>query len=469
MMRRVLLIGACAVALAGCSTLSNIGSKIPFAGSKNKTIASAGERVSVIAFDDKVSVNDTLKGKDFELPAPAPVQDWPVPGGTPEQSVEHADAAPAFEIGWKRGFGAGSKRARFVTAPPVEAGGKVFVMDGDATVAAVDAETGSIVWKRDMRPAAGKTGRHFLGFGYGGKGDRRGFGGGVAVADGKVYVSSGFRFVAQLDANTGAVGWTANTEAPIHGAPNVADGKVYVISVDNQLLTFDAATGEPGWNYQALVDPARILASSSPAVSGDTVIAGFGSGELIALRAGNGNELWNEALSRANRTNALSEIRDIPGRPVVYRGDVFAVSHSGVMTVTDLRTGQTRWTLPIVGITTPLPAGDVVFVVSKAGEVICASRENGQVYWIRELNDLSGLKGRKLKKARKHPVIWSSPLLADNRLILMSSSGRALALNPKTGATLKDLKLGGPGLIGPIAAHGKVYAVTDEADLVAFR
>jgi EAL domain-containing protein (putative c-di-GMP-specific phosphodiesterase class I) len=112
------------------------------------------------------------------------------------------------------------------------------------------------------------------------------------------------------------------------------------VAIDNTLMTFDAATGAVGWTYQALSESARILAASSPAVSGDTVVASFGSGELVALRAANGNDLWSEALSRASRTNALSEIRDIPGRPVIYKGDVFAVSHSGVFAATDLRTGQ---------------------------------------------------------------------------------------------------------------------------------
>ena len=98
----------------------------------------------------------------------------------------------------------------------------------------------------------------------------------------------------------------------------------------------DGYAGAPSWTYQALSESARILSASSPAVSGDTVVAAFGSGELVALRAANGNDLWNEALSRASRTNALSEIRDIPGRPVIYQGDVFAVSHSGVFSATSV-------------------------------------------------------------------------------------------------------------------------------------
>jgi outer membrane protein assembly factor BamB len=459
-----------AVALSGCSTLTAIGDKIPFVNNKkNASTATAGQRVSVIAFDDKLATAEGLKGADFQLPEPVDRADWPLPGGTPEQSVENVAAAPAFEIAWKRDFGKGAKRGSQVTSPPIAAGGKIFVMDGEATVSAIDAASGDVIWKRDLRPEAGRVGKRLFGIGFGGKGDRTGFGGGVAYADGKLYVASGFRFVAQLDATTGKVGWTSPVQSPLHAAPTVADGRVFAMSIDNELLTFDAATGAAGWSYQALIEPSRILRASSPAISGDTIVAGFGSGELIALRTGNGNELWTEALSRANRNNALSEIRDIPGRPVIYRGDVFAMSHSGILSATDLRTGQARWTLPIIGITSPLPAGDVVFIVSKAGEVICASRENAQIYWIRELNPTEGMSKRQLKRYQKHPVLWSTPVLANGRLILTSSNGRLLALNAKTGEIQKELKLGGPGLMGPIAVGGKVFIATDEAQLVALR
>jgi outer membrane protein assembly factor BamB len=470
MMRRLLIISACAMTVAGCGTLSAITDRIPFLGGGNSNTATQGERISVIAFDETVQVNDALKGVDFDIPAPVAVDAWNVPGGTPEQVVEHAAAAPDFEIAWRRGFGAGSNRARHVTAPPVEMGGKIFVMDGEATVAAIDANNGSVIWRRDLRPeAGGGFSLRVAGIGFGSRGDRTGFGGGIAASNGKLYVTSGFRFVTQLDAETGAVGWTTATSSPIHSAPNISGGRVFAITIDNELLSFDTATGAAGWTYQALIEPARILRASSPAISGDTLVAGFGSGELIALLAVNGNELWNEGLSRANRTNALSEIRDIAGRPVIYRGDVFAASHSGAFTATDLRTGTERWNLPVAAITTPLPAGDVVYIVSKAGEVICVSRETGQVYWIRELNSMEDLSNRQIKRLQKRPILWSSPILASNRLILSNSRGAVIALNPKTGETLKELELGGPGLIGPIAVKGKVFVVTDEATLVAFR
>ena len=62
------------------------------------------------------------------------------------------------------------------------------------------------------------------------------WGGGLAYADGKIYVSSGFREVVQLDARTGGMGWRTRTDAPVHAAPTVADGRVFVVDVNDELL-----------------------------------------------------------------------------------------------------------------------------------------------------------------------------------------------------------------------------------------
>lgn len=447
---------AAAVGVSGCSTVGRFN---PFKERESPETASEGERISIIPPDQLLEPAAALKGVDFSLPQPVAIAEWPLPGGTPEQSVGAVAAAPNLSVAWRKGFGRGSKGGQHVTAPPIVAAGRVYVMDGEAAVSAFDAKSGAQIWKVDVRPNERR--------------DREAFGGGLAFADGKVYVASGYRLVAQLDAATGARGWTTRTPEAIHGAPTVSGGRVMAVAIDNTLMTFDAATGQIGWTYQALSEPARILAASSPAIQGDTVVAAFGSGELVALRAANGNDLWNEALSRASRTSALSEIRDIPGRPVIYQGDVFAVSHSGVFSATDLRTGQARWSLPVVGVTSPLPAGDVVYVVSKAGEVICVSRESGQIYWIRDLNE--GFKPRKkggflgLGGQRQPKPLWSTPLLANDRLVLVGATGEIASLDAKTGEVRSRSRLGAPALIGPIAADGMIYVVTDEAQLVALR
>jgi outer membrane protein assembly factor BamB len=450
MIVRCALIVALAMAAEGCGQKNFLPN--PFKSKTTKGYQGKGKRIPVLDQSRSLEPSAALKGIDFALPPAQPIAAWPTPAG-PGGEVDHVQAADAFEVAWRKKVGAGASRQTHILAPPVIADGLIFTLDGEATVSARSVSSGDEVWKENLRPRNRR--------------DREAYGGGVAYAGGTVYVASGFRFVAALDAKTGKEKWRTQTQSPLHTAPNVADGRVFVTDVEDQLFAFDAATGTVNWNYQALEEPARIRAASSPTVSGEVVVAPFASGEVVAMRTTNGSVLWMDTLSFTNRNNALSEIRDIAGRPVVYRGDVFAGSHSGVFGAITLRDGQRRWDLPITSITTPWAAGDVVYVVDQSGQVLAIARDSGQIYWSVKLNaDVQ--KGKKVKKI-KNPPVWSGVILASNRLVLVNSSGLAVTLNPKTGAKLGELKLGGPAYMTPVAAGGRLYVLTDKADLVAIR
>ena len=455
---KVALICGVAATMASCGTVRR---NLPFGlgGGKEDAgaTASAGQRISVLEFEQSLSPSAALSGRDFFLPGPQAVTAWTQPGGTSENLVEHVIAAPNFQIAWKRGVGSGSAHVGNVMAPIVAADGKIFVLDGESTVSAVSADTGAILWKANVKNADR---------------DRNGgFGGGVAVGGGKVFVSSGYRSMTALDANTGAVVWTQQVDAPIHGAPTVSGNRVFVVDVDSQLFAFDANTGAQDWTYRGIAEPARVMRASSPAVSGTTVVAPFASGQLVALSALNGQAVWEETLSRTSRTSALSEVRDVAGRPVISRGMVYGVSHSGVMSALDLRSGQPKWQLPVTGVNAPLPVGDAVFVVSKSGQLITANRDTGQIYWTRELNE-----GRERREGgfltfgrRTIRPQWSGPLLASNRLVMVNSFGEAVAFDPKTGIAQTTLKLGAPAYIAPAAYNGALYVLTDNGQLICIR
>ena len=469
---KVALICGVALSVTACGTVRRV---LPFGlgGPAEPTAtASEGTRVSVLEFEQALTPSAALSGRDFFLPGPVAATAWPLPGGNTGNNVEHVIAAPAFTVAWRRDIGAGSANSRQVMAPVVADNGRVFVMDGEAQVSAVDANTGAIVWQVDVKRAEREAGRSLFGIGLGGGGTGSGgFGGGVAVGSGRVYVASGYRSMTALDAATGAVIWTQTVDSPIHGAPTVSGNRVYVVDVDNQIIAFNTANGQQDWSYRGIVEPARILRASSPAVSGDTVIAPFSSGEVVALRAANGQPVWSEVLSRTSRTSALSEIRDIAGRPVISRGFVYAVSHSGVMQAMDIRSGQAKWSLPVAGVNAPLPAGDVVYVVSKSGELTLVNRETGAVYWTRDLNEglvrqEGGLFGFFDRTVRPE---WSGPVLASNRLVLVNSDGNLVGFDPKTGLQTASVNVGGAAYIAPAAYNGALYVLTDKGQLVSIR
>ena len=471
---KVALLGGLAVSLASCSTVRGA---LPFGlGGKKEpqATATAGQRISVLEFEQQLAPSAALSGRDFFLPGPQAATAWTQPGGNADNSVEHVIAAPAFTVAWRRGVGAGSSRTRQVMAPVVADNGRVFVLDGESTVSALDSGTGAQAWKVNIRPDEREGGsRGFFGIGGTGGTTGGGFGGGVAVGGGKVFVSSGYRIVTALDQATGAVLWTTPVDVPIHGAPTVSGNRVFVVDVENQIQAFDSTTGVQDWSYRGIPEPARIMRASSPAVTGDTVIAPFSSGEVVALRASTGQSVWQQVLSRTSRTSALSEIRDIAGRPVISRGVVYAISHSGVLSALDIRTGQPKWAaLPIAGVNAPLPVGDVVYVVSKDGELTVINRDTGQIYWSRNLNEgrvrqEGGLLGFFDRTVRPE---WSGPMLASNRLVLTNSDGELVAFDPKTGAQTASLKLGaGPIYLAPAAYNGALYVLSDKGDLVSIR
>lgn len=435
--------------LAACSGFRTPTLPKMFGGGDKKPRSKLkGERIPVLALNDKLAPSDTLKDVGFQLPPAQPLTTWAQSGGTTDHAIEHVQAAPELRIAWRRRFGAKAGVTGHVTAQPIVADGRIYAMDGQAGVVAFDLAGGRQVWKVNLAPRKGR--------------DREGYGGGIAFEGGKLFVTSGFRFVAALNAADGSTVWRKEVSTPVRGAPTVSGGRVFAVDTTDQLLSFAAADGAPGWTYQALEEPARLLRASSPAVSGETVVAPFASGELTALQAGNGTELWSFVLSLTNRNNALSEIRDIAGRPVIYRGDVLAGSHSGVFAAVDLRSGQPRWSLPIATTTSPWVAGDVVYVVDQGGQLVCISREAGQVYWVVELN--------KGVAAKKRPV-WSGPVLVSDRLVTVSSAGELRALDPKDGKLVKslNLKVRVGTAASPVPVDGQLLIATEDAELISVR
>jgi len=443
--------------LNGCAMVSKVTHN---ANSDEGAVISQGQRISIVAFQQKLQPSKSLSGVGYYIPAAQPVSAWPVGGGDQTTPLQNVAAGKDLKIAWTRSIGEKSKDATMVLAQPVSDGKLVFTLDGQARVSAFDVDSGNQVWSINLDPKI--------------KRDKEGFGGGLAVSDGVLYVTSGYRFIAAFDTATGKEKWTKALDTQLHSAPTVDGTQVYATDVDNQIFAFDKGTGEMIWTYQAISEPARILKSSSPIVSGDTVYAPFSSGELVALTTNNGSPVWDQVLSQSTRTNALSEIRDIAGRPVLYNGTVFAASHSGAFQAMDAKTGNVKWTLDADSVNTPWISGDVVFLLSLQGELMSVSRDSGQIYWLKDINegyqkkkrDFFGM-GRE-KTVGKVPV-WAGPIVASDRLVLVNSLGQLMAFDAKTGKKEATLKLPDAAYISPIAVGDKLFVVTDDAKLVAIQ
>jgi len=439
-----------AAALSACSTVSRIGDAInPFDSDAPAPTAPQDGRISILTFEQDLTPDATLAARRIVVPPATPVVEWSQPGGTADNSPPHSSGSAVLEIAWRANLGRGSNNRAQIAAPPVIANGTLFFLDADHRLHAIDARDGDRRWTETLRPRDSR--------------DRVARGGGVAASGERVFVATGFGFVVALDAASGDEIWRTGADAPFQAAPTVAGGRVYATTNDSELIAMDAATGEVAWTHQAIAEPARILSAPSVAVDGESVVAPFASGELIALLGANGRRLWSDSLSRSGRLTSLSAINDIAGRPVVDNGVVFAASHSGVLAAIDLRTGQRGWARAFASTQTPWIAGEVLYAVSTDGELAAFDRQTGNVYWVSQLRRYED------EDDRRGRVTWVGPIMVGGRLVLANSLGQVIAVTPENGQTVATADVRQPVFIPPIAANDQIYIVTDRAQLVVLR
>lgn len=449
------------LALAAGLALSGCHSGL-LKGKKHGT-PTIGERIPVLNFETKVEAEPELRDVAVVLPAPESNADWPQPGGSPSKSNGQLELPATLGHAWTVSIGKGSTKTRRLNAAPIVDAGKVFTMDTDGDVRAFDVRTGSTVWNTHIpAPAAtitDKKGRKKVKKGR----EDAGFGGGVSAGSGRVYATTGYGIVAAFDAATGGKIWQISLGTPLRNAPSVSGNRIYAVTADNQLFALSADKGETLWNVTGTTEVAGTLGSAAPAIDRDTVVVGFSSGELNALREENGRTVWADALARTGRTTALAALTDIDASPVIDKGRVFAIGHGGRMAAIELATGQRVWERNFAGVQIPWVAGDYIFTVTLDGEVVCVQRNDGKIRWVLKLDRY----GKPKKK--EDPIIWSGPVLASDRLLIAGSNRQLMTVSPYTGKLISAVKLAAPAFLPPIVAGKTVYLLTDDGKLNAYR
>jgi outer membrane protein assembly factor BamB len=408
-----------------------------------------GTRISVLALERELRPNLDAVDTDIVLPRPEDTDAWTQAGGLSHHAMHHLVIGDSPRLAWRQDIGASSGKRNRNLAEPIVGDGRVFTINAKGEVLAFDAATGRRQWRIKTPPKTEDDGA-FLG-------------GGVAFEEGRLFVTGGFAQVLALDAATGKEIWRAPVDTPIHSAPTVNGGRVFAVTVDNQVVAFAAATGRRLWSYSGASTPTVLLGGAAPAVDGGVVIAAFTSGELAALRVDTGAPLWNETVVAVRRTEAAASLPDVSGRPVIDRGRVYAVGHSGILVAIDLRTGQRVWDAPVPGVYGPWVAGDFLYTISLDSEVVCIDVRSGRILWVTQLPRF------KDEEDRKGRIVWAGPALASDRLIVVGSNEQALSLSPYSGDVLSRLELAAGATLPPVFANSTMYLLNDDGDLTAYR
>src|SRR5512143_524026 len=136
-----------------------------------------GRRISVLELDQGLQPDPQLAAQPVALPAPVRNPDWPQSGGSPTHVMGHLALSVPFREAWSTGIGAGSSSTRRLINPPIVAEGRVYAVDAEDHVVALDAATGRQLWR--VLAASPQE-------------DSTPIGGGAAYADGRLFVTTGF-------------------------------------------------------------------------------------------------------------------------------------------------------------------------------------------------------------------------------------------------------------------------------------
>ena len=213
---------------------------------------------------------------------------WSLPNGdllnsrVTQKSSISADNVAELGVAWTMPLTASSIYGTFAANPVTSPDGTVFLQDLQSNVAAVDLETGHVLWKhaydsQDIGPN------------------------GVTYVDGKLYGATA-QFAFALDAKTGKELWRNTTLVPkakqkgggelssgfgMDIQPQVTNGTVYLSTAallgGGIVYALDAATGKTRWSFDTVTDPVgdKIIGGGAwnpPAIGPDgTVYIGTGN------------------------------------------------------------------------------------------------------------------------------------------------------------------------------------------------
>lgn len=240
-------------------------------------------------------------------------------------------------------------------------------------------------------------------------------------------------------------------------ADPVSDG-ARIFTLDARAGVMATSTGGASlWSRDLtpVSDNTRDASGGGLAVSGGVLYVTTGFGELTALNAETGAEIWTQDL-------------DAPGgsAPTV-RGDlVYVVSRDSTAWAVEASTGRIRWTLQGTPSETNFGGGagaavteDLAIFPMPSGEVLAAFAQGGLRRWS---SIVTGQ--RRGRAAATISDIAGDPVVAGDRVYVGNVSGRVAALNIANGERIWTAT---EGTVSPVVpAGGSVFLINDLGELI---
>nr|WP_319250679.1 PQQ-binding-like beta-propeller repeat protein [uncultured Celeribacter sp.] len=264
-------------------------------------------------------------------------------------------------------------------------------------------------------------------------------------------------------AGTPAVAWTSpigegnSRRFRLTVDPVAANGLVVAMDSEAKVTAVTASAGTPVWSVDLTPAGERKGKASggSMAISGDTLYATIGYGDLVALDLATGREKWRQRLDAVGAAGVT-----------VYDGLVYVTAGDGQAWAVSTADGRVKWTIAgpetvtsRVGAAAPAVTDRLVVFPFASGDLYATFRKGGIRLWSASLAGQ-----RKGVVYANVSDITSDPVLVGNRMYVGNQAGRYAAFDLESGARIWTAD---QGAYSPAAVvGGSVFIVTDRNELV---
>ncbi|MFL0417615.1 PQQ-binding-like beta-propeller repeat protein [Sphingomonas sp. 179-I 2A4 NHS] len=241
------------------------------------------------------------------------------------------------------------------------------------------------------------------------------------------------------------------------GTPVIADGKLFVVDVEARVHAFNADTGSSIWSTALAKDESNksALFGGGASVDGGRVYATSGLGDVVALNAADGSEVW--------RSKPGGPLR---GAPTIANGQIYVLSQDNQLYALGEADGKVQWTASasvetqgVFGVAAPAAAAGTIVAGFSSGELNAYRYENGRTLWQDALSRTSIS-----TSVSSLADIDADPVIADGRVYAVGQGGRMVAIEIATGQRLWEQNFA--SITTPWIAGEWLFVVTDDARLV---
>jgi outer membrane protein assembly factor BamB len=243
--------------------------------------------------------------------------------------------------------------------PPVYARGKLYAVNNSGIAFALDANTGKVLWERQIGRLNASS---------------------PTYSKGRLYIVNLVPgHVLKLDAKTGRILWKRKLPGRAESSPLVLGNTLYFGCETGQLFALSTRNGNLRW-VTSLGGPVK----SAPAYRHGVLYVGDYGGYMNAVKASSGKLIW--------QSGSLGPGLAAPGQfystPAVAFGRVYAGNNDGRVYSYDLNDGTLAWTHstggyvysgPTVASTPTTPP--TVYVGSFDGNIYALNAKNGETRW----------------------------------------------------------------------------------------